>query len=88
MSVLHPDHVVRADRKSRVPLEGHAHEEFAVLQVAPLGGFLLVPLDHLSEGERAVFRDNQFLKDTVAGINDVVAGRVKPLDWVLDYAEQ
>jgi hypothetical protein len=87
MTSVQPEHVVRADRKSRVPVEGHANEEFAVLR-GPLGGILLVPLDHLSEGEQAVFRDPRFLRDTLAGIDDMVAGRIKPLDWVLDYAEK
>jgi uncharacterized protein len=40
------------------------------------------------DSERAVLRNPDFLQDTIAGIADVAAGRVRPLDWMLDYAEQ
>ena len=42
----------------------------------------------LDENERAVYLNPQLLQDTIDGLNDLAAGRVKPLDWVLDSPDK
>jgi hypothetical protein len=80
--------VVQADDESRVVVPGASpHAEYAVL-VDKRGDIHLIPLDHLDEDERAVYLNQEFLQDTIDGLNDVTAGRVKPLDWVLDGPDE
>lgn len=87
MTTSHREHIIRADRKSRVPIEGHAGEEFVMLQ-GPLGSVTLIPLSRLDPSEEAVFRHPEFLRDTLAGLDDVANGRVKSLDWICDLADE
>lgn len=53
------------------------------------GSICMKPKDHCTQRSRVHDYvvdgiDPEFLDDTIAGLNDVAEGRVKPLDWVLD----
>lgn len=47
----------------------------------------IISLNHLHESEQAVFRNAKFLQDTIAGLEDVAAGRVKTATPISEIIE-
>jgi hypothetical protein len=83
----HHELIIRSDRQSRVVLrDAQPSAEYVELK-DHRGGYYLIPLSALDEGEQAVFQDPNFFEATMRGLQDIAEGRVKSLDWVTDFTD-